>query len=160
MVTADYTNCTKSLEEYIRRTIESLTGVVQGFAFTMTARAIKNTPLGNFEAYPGRYAERAKLLGLLPEPGYAQGSWKITSDGSTAGESTYDGEQAFQNAIRDAKTYILGEDIYITNSGPYIRLLEGGFSKQAPKGMIQPTLAEVADIYSISLKDYYKEVTN
>lgn len=61
---------------------------------------------------------------------------------SKAGRGQYDNYN--QSEIVSIK--VNGQKVYLTNSLPYIRRLEFGYSKQAPAGMVRTTLAEMQPI--------------
>lgn len=166
MITADYKACANSIEEYIQKTIVSLSGVVEGLATNLAYKAITETPLGNEELHKRLYQQRItnskwQSYGLSPIEGFAQGAWQASiGKSATSWSSTYNGEDAFQYIQQELKSYRIGDDVYITNIGPYIGNLENGSSLQAPQGIKKPTLAALSDLYALSLQNYYKEVRN
>lgn len=66
------------------------------------------------------------------DTGDAQNSWNMTED------------KIDTSLLQSKRERISGKkDVYITNSVPYIKALEHGHSKQAPKGMIGLTVNEL-----------------
>lgn len=75
------------------------------------------------------------------DTGRFRANWMI---GNGAIDSqTFERFDAPNNAIRINTININGQIIYITNSLPYARRLENGYSQQAPAGFVRITLAEV-----------------
>jgi hypothetical protein len=86
---------------------------------------------------------RGVVLKTPVDTGRARANWQLSINipktdikNTTKNTSVADGNTKL-------KTIKLGEDIYITNNLPYIGVLERGHSKQAPRGMVALTLAEI-----------------
>lgn len=91
----------------------------------------------------------ASMVGKSPvDTGRFRGNWQVGFGGiNTSTDSPEDKEgsgaiAAAQGQIMQAK---LGGVIYLTNSLPYARRLEYGWSQQAPQGMVRLTIAEYGD---------------
>jgi hypothetical protein len=82
-------------------------------------------------------AWRGVTLKTPVDTGRARGNWNL-SEGSIDG--SINNSATTIKAYREPKGK---KDVYITNSLPYIGLLEKGSSKQAPKGMVSTTMNEI-----------------
>lgn len=175
MITTDMTAFRASLAEVKLKIIKGLESVVEGFIYDITVAAIDNTPYGKDN---NLYHMKSRLYaGLKPQPGHAKGGWQVFSGpyqkgASTGRRKTYpaSSEQAYD--IKDyarvnCDKYRLGDSIMIVNNVPYIanegvtlpwmKSIESGYSKQAPSGVMAPTIAQIQSIYSQNLGDYYIE---
>lgn len=156
---ANFDDLLKDLEEYQKSVVSGLESMVRGFAYEITQHAINNTPLGNAEQYLSLYRRRYERTGLYPQEGFARGSWQATNNVEPHGIQANYGTDAGSVALLQAKTsianYKIGETVYITNTGPYINLLEGGSSAQAPEGIIKPTMQDIMASYAVDLRRYY-----
>lgn len=89
----------------------------------------------------------ASLVQRTPvDTGRAKANW-VPGIGSVSTKTTGDiNAEAALGAINQAlQTWKPGQTIYITNSLPYIKRLEDGWSKQAPAGMVRLTVVEWKD---------------
>lgn len=151
MITMDSSNAVKQLEAFEKEMIKRLENMVQGFATEVGERAVDNTPLGDAVKFADLYARRFRTLGLEPIEGFAQGSWRYANNSTDQQQDYYSGDWAKGDIAADAESYKLGDDFYIINSGPYIRLLNS-------KGFItEPTINQVEAVYRSDLQRYYKE---
>lgn len=74
------------------------------------------------------------------DTGHARNNWQIT-----IGSEAQDEIDAPINELGALSTLGPFQDVYITNNVPYIERLDNGHSmKQAPAGMVTPTLNEVS----------------
>lgn len=159
-IKADTTALEMSLMKAAGSIALRLKEMVKGFSYEFTVSAIENTPLGDArpESEGGnlsRYLQRYRDTGLSPIEGFAQGSWQIDFDPNFMQLDNYSGEIAAKAAKISLMNYNLGNTVYIGNTGPYIRLLENGYSDQAPEGIMKPTLDQILSAYKIDLKRYY-----
>lgn len=160
----------KQLEKEITRKLE---GMVQIFAYNIAWQAIENTPYGNAVQYAGYYNSIARLKWFMPIEGSAKGGWTVTMEtpSRVLVPLRADSENATNtkdDAERDANKYKLGDTVYIMNSVPYVATagftapkfgsLEGGYSDQAPQGIMKPTLDSIIGVYQLKLNEYYKAV--
>lgn len=158
----------KQLEKEVTRKLE---GMVHLFVYNITAQAIDNTPFGNAGLYARFYNSRERLKWFMPIEGSAKGGWTVSMETPTRVMVPLraDSEAASntkEDANRDAKTYKLGETVYIMNSVPYVAnagftspkygSLEGGYSPQAPQGIMGPTMDSIMGVYQLKLNEYYK----
>lgn len=82
------------------------------------------------------------------DTGRFRGNWQlglasINSDTSSPPDTS--GTSAMGRISRGLSVAEIGKRIYITNSLPYSRRLEYGWSQQAPQGMVRLTVAEFRD---------------
>lgn len=93
------------------------------------------TPIDTSRAMSGWVA--SVNVPFLEEPNHTPGS-----KGSTRAEAYRINEESIKTA---ADVYRFGDTLYIRNNVPYIEVLEGGSSKQAPNGMMTFALLAAAD---------------
>jgi hypothetical protein len=98
-----------------------------------------------------RIAERTPV-----DTGNARLSWHITDDPHDAG---IEGKNSLDaDAARIARTFSRGDrEIYIVNSAEYIKYLEHGTSRTAPRAMVARTLPEVPEIANKQLEDALRQ---
>jgi hypothetical protein len=85
------------------------------------------------------------------DTGRAKANWNVSSGSINTGtrmavSSSGRGQYDNYNQAEIVSIKVNGQKIYLTNSLPYIRRLEYGYSKQAPAGMVRTTLAEIQPI--------------
>ena len=160
----------KQFQKYKSEVQRKLKGMVELFSINITLAAINNTPYGTMNNWYNSDV-RAEYQ-LEPFPGHARGGWIVglnsfdTSSLGDRAESPGD-STAGELAESHLQSYVLGQDIYIGNNIPYVNAkgfpnewngsLEGGYSSQAPSGIITPTLDLVFNVFQINLKEYYDE---
>lgn len=93
------------------------------------------------------FALKAYQLVLKRTPvltGTAKGNWRVSLDSP---DYTYEKlERPIDNSHKGNETInnaTVKNDIYISNSVPYILRLENGYSRQAPEGMVAITVEEM-----------------
>jgi hypothetical protein len=153
----------KELEEQLLSLVNAYSNAfekgVEKFAVDATALFVDATPYGNTEKYYNFYVERYKEYGFEIRPGLAKGSWSVTTGSFySLGAIDYDQRNGYKSKIRakaTAQEYVLGEDIYITNSVPYIGKLQNGYSRQLPTGF-RPTVDQVVALYNTDWKKYFR----
>lgn len=158
----------KKLEEEVTKKLE---GMVQTFVYQIAWQAIENTPFGNAALNARYYQSRERLKWFMPIEGSAKGGWTVTMEtpSRVLVPLRADSENALntkRDAESDAKTYKLGQTVYVMNSVPYVAnagftspkfgSLEGGYSQQAPQGIMQPTMDSIMGVYQLQLNEYYK----
>lgn len=157
---------TSDLEKNLRTISETfdrkLTNMVKLFSNNVIEGAVSNTPLGdnisNSEYYSKRETDMSwQSYGLEPIAGFAQGSWRNSTDPRPAIQDIYSGNKAIGKAYGDLSNYKLGKTVYITNYGPYINNLEAGSSDQASQGIMAPTIDLIMRTYNLELVNYFKE---
>lgn len=160
----------KKLEEEVAQKLKTM---VETFVYNIAWQAIENTPFGNAEANKRYYYSNLRLKWFMPIEGSAKGGWTVSMNTPTRVlvPLRADSEAAIntkEDADRDSKAYKLGDTVYIMNSVPYVATegftspnfgsLEGGYSRQAPQGIMKPTVDSIINIYQLKLDEYYKAV--
>lgn len=177
MLTIQTSALQKQLADLKKQIKVKLENMVRGFSYDITEEAIDNTPF-NFDGVNGMYfaSQRLSILGS-PEVGKAKGGWTVGINRIIAIRNPVAAQDAGAGntkmaAQMDLANYKLGDTIYITNKTPHVvkdgfpfesyksgkpvKSLENGGSKQAPDGIMKPTLSTIQGVYSIKLADYYK----
>ncbi len=171
-IACDTSKLEESLKKFHKEAIRKMEGMVSTFSYWVTWEAIENTPFGQVnEGTEWMYNLPSRLRVLPPEAGSAKGGWTISFNGPTRiifPERAYDenAQNIKSNADVDSTKYKLGDDVYIMNSVRYVASegwtlpkfgsLEGGYSSQAPNGIMEPTLHAIYGIYRSDLKSYYE----
>ena len=160
MLTFDTSKLEASLDKAKVEINRKLGGMVQKFSYAISISAIRNTPIGDSEAYALKYAQRFAKLGLEPIEGFARGSWRVNMNSpDTMLHEIYgadSGGVAEQIISIHLEEYKLGDSIYISNVGPYIEKLENNHSLQTrDMGIANPTFESILGLYQFQLEDYY-----
>ena len=145
-----------SLEKYKQEIQKKFIKLAQRLSFVIAQSAIQQTPYGNVDRYRGFYEYRQATKGYKLEAGLAKGSWTVQVGSSPSkGAIFYDdqqGSEALGNALGNTQDFKLGDVIYINNTLDYIKALEGGYSQQAPYGMLKPAMQHIKAVYKINLQ--------
>jgi hypothetical protein len=161
MITCDTSALEKQLQEFHKEAIRKMEGMVRQFAWVISFTAIDNTALGDAELYLDAYIERLATIGLQPIEGFARGSWQVTFDSDFPEMQELYGEGSGKQAEAAIKihllNYQLGQDVYISNVGPYIETIETAYWSKHEGQIVQPTLNSVMRTYQLHLDDYYKK---
>lgn len=139
------------MSKYAEKAKSKIEKVRRNYAFALYSSIVKKTPV---------------------DTGRARGNWNISvgkDDTSVSDKKMKSGLKYKENSI-NAKG---DESIFISNNLPYITTLEyggypnppksksgktvGGFSKQAPNGMVGVTLANNENIFNAAVKRAEKE---
>lgn len=170
-ISANIAALQKSLEEAKKEINRKLESMVQIFSYWITWQAIENTPYGDSELYFRYYNIKTRLKWFLPYEGSAKGGWTISMNLPTKilvpeRASSVEALNIKSNADKDSMSYKLGDTVYIVNSVPYMAnsgftqpsfdSLENGYSAQAPRGVMEPTIEQIQNIYQLKLDEYYK----
>lgn len=171
-ISCDTSKLEESLKKFHAEAIRKMEGMVQIFSYWVTWEAIENTPIG--EVTPSTewlYNLKSRLRVLPPEAGSAKGGWTISFNGPTRiifpeRANDANAQNIKSNADIDSQKYKLGDTVFIMNSVRYVASegwtlpkfgsLEGGYSSQAPNGIMEPTLNAIYGIYTSDLKSYYE----
>ena len=152
------------LNKYAKEKKVEIKKVRKNYAFALYSSIVRKTPVGD--------------LDFDEDSGRARGNWQVTLNKPAEGEvkdrrKTPKGKETMPNPQGD-------ESIFITNNVPYITTLEnggyenpvekgsrtrkginparyekksqGGFSKQAPQGMVGVTLANNENIFESAVR--------
>lgn len=96
-------------------------------------------------------ALRRVVMKTPVDTGRARGSWQVAVSVRPTGEvDIYDkyGGLTIAEGSREIAQVGPNEVIYIASNLPYIERLEGGYSQQAPQGMVATTIAELQAFFS------------
>lgn len=162
------------------RIAQRLAQMATTFAYQVTVAAIDKTPYGSLTNPDGTfntlYSNPARISFFGSDvPGIAKAGWQLK-----VGTIAYGGRKPMparsaqateikQDAGNELRPYKLGEAIYISNKVPYVvkdyvfankipSSLEGGYSLQAPDGIMKPTTQMIKTIYALNLAKYYKGI--
>jgi hypothetical protein len=127
------------LRKFERKTERKMTQVGRKVALEIFQRVIYKTPV---------------------DSGRARANWQVTIGAPATGTvelSDKDGSATMSLATAASAGFKAGDTIYLTSNLPYIRKLEeggypdgpktvGGFSRQAPAGMVALTVQEFAQV--------------
>ena len=127
------------LRKFEAKTTRKLTQVGRKVALELFRRVIYKTPV---------------------DTGRARANWQVTIGAQASGTIAIDdtnGGATMSKATAASAGFRAGDTIYLTNNLPYIRKLEeggypdgpktvGGFSRQAPAGMVALTVQEFAQV--------------
>lgn len=108
----------------LKRTGEKAETVTRKVAFDILSSVMRRSPVDT-----GRF----------------RGNWMTalgTINTSTSGVADKSGGQALAQGASVLASFKPGQTIYMTNSLPYARRLEYGWSKQAPQGMVRLSVVE------------------
>lgn len=174
MIVVDARECAKQVKDFAEKSKLNLHKMVERFALHLAQTASNNTPIGDAEEiadwyasgmkkstaskYVQYYIQRKKDFGIGIQVGYHRGAWEY----SESGQFTFDREIKFmENKLTEivsdfSANYKLGDTFYIGATGPGYSALEKGSSKQAPLGIIKPTVDEVVQAYSANLQHFYR----
>lgn len=119
----------QSVDEAAEKLNQRMNKLVRGTLIGMTSKIIERSPVDT-----GRF--RANWQLSIGHP--------AVTDVSSNDKS---GARAKRNAAQTINTTKIGRVFYLTNNLPYAEMLEFGWSKQAPYGMVRRTLAEYAKFF-------------
>jgi hypothetical protein len=168
MIKCDTSKLEEQLKKFHEEAIKKLKGMVRRFSYSITMRAIGNTPIGDAVKNADLYAKRVtdpawQSYGLDPMEGFAKGSWRVSMDGTLDVQALYGaaaGETAGDLAVMELGSYKLGETVIISNRGPYIRNINNPSDRASiqtnGQGVIPPTIDAIMNIYQYRLDDYYQ----
>jgi hypothetical protein len=156
MIKIDSSQFEKEIAEIVAKLTDQIERGVENFTVYTATLLIRTTPYGNVEKYFWLYEKRQEQFGFEMLPGLAKGSWVVSMNSApNLGALAYDSRNGYQSgsrAIINAQEYEIGDDIYVSNSVPYIGNLEQGSSKQLPDGFT-PVFEGV---YSTNLNKFFK----
>jgi hypothetical protein len=121
----------RNRERVERRIRDRADKLVRGVGMEYLGRLVMRTPVDTSRA-------RANWNAALGEPDLAHDLDAVDPSGS----------QTIQRGTSVVLEFQAGEKLLITNSLPYVPVLERGSSKQAPQGMAAVTKAELAPLVS------------
>ena len=127
------------INKFQRKTVNKMDKIVRKVALELFARIIYKTPV---------------------DTGRARSNWQVSIGTPAAGTVEIDdksGKATVSQATAKSAGFKAGDTIYLANNLPYIRRLEeggygegpktvGGFSRQAPQGMVTLTVQEFSAV--------------
>ena len=151
MISIDTDSLVKQLEDLEATITRKLEATVRGFAFELSNTVIALTPVGDLARFASFYEARTPPWPKFP--GMAISNWVYTKTGATYRPiADTSGKPSKENIEAGLSTYKLGDNFYIGNDVPYMRVLENGRSDQASDGFMMQAATRA---YSIDLKKYF-----
>lgn len=162
MIKIETTELSQGLEKYITEMKRKLEAAVAGFAYEASFILVSNTPVGddlliavnaNYRSY---YQDRMNNYGLPMKAGFHKGAWEYTETSSTFTTSInpYQGVPSDVQSSASA-SYNLGDKFYIAATGPAFEAFELGINRQAPNGVLQPSIAQIMKISAVTMQGYF-----
>ncbi|MDD3587245.1 MAG: hypothetical protein PHQ75_08675 [Thermoguttaceae bacterium] len=110
-------------------------------------RYITHYTFNSFRAHSAQYMRKIAqhILTQIVEhtpvhTGRAKANWRLSLDSWEEGKWSCDtdpaGDATIDHMIDSMQAFVPGDRIYISNSVPYIMMLENGYSNQAPDGIL------------------------
>lgn len=119
----------QTVEQAAEKLNQRMDKLVRGTLIGMTSKIIERSPVDT-----GRF--RANWQLSIGHPAVTEVSGNDKS-----------GARAKRNAAQTINSTKVGRIFYLTNNLPYAEMLEYGWSRQAPFGMVRRTLAEYRKIF-------------
>jgi hypothetical protein len=161
-VSLDTKELETSLDKYIVELKRKLEAMVAGFAYEVTLILSSNTPVGddfaiqNVIPYRRFYEMRNAATGLPLEAGYHAGAWEYTESSPTFLTQIVDRQVSANDAYSTASySYNIGDKFYIAAKGPAFNVFESGYNRQAPDGILRPSIQQIMQISMLDLKRYF-----
>lgn len=151
----------KSVEEAARNIKKKLESAVALFAGEMAAIASANTPIGDADSiitnkrYARYYASRREAYGIAEQPGYHKGAWTYSEGVPVFTTAIHRFDKSDVSSLAGS-SYNLGDTFMIAATGPGYSALNAGSSTQAPRGILQPSLEQIVQFYSINFAKLYE----
>ena len=125
MTTSNIRQFNREMDEFVTTLAPALVAsFIAKVSFELLYRIVQKTPI---------------------DTGRARGAWQMTV--VEVNEEEFLGGDGLQNAMGVLPAIKGSSIVYLSNNVPYIIYLEKGSSKQAPEGMIEPSLSEVRQIF-------------
>lgn len=139
-----------------------LEAAVAGFAYEASYILVENTPIGddlliatnaNYRSY---YQDRLNTHGIPMQSGFHRGAWEYTETRPTFTTSINPSQGVPNDVYSSASSYYsLGNKFYIAATGPAFEEFEQGKNRQAPNGILQPSVAQIMQISSVTMQGYF-----
>ena len=87
------------------------------------------------------------MLRTPVDTGRARANWNVTMDApdtDTNDDTDWQGKLGGNQGFVGEAEFAGGRSLFLSNGQPYIERLEAGYSKQAPAGMVELTMAEMS----------------
>lgn len=151
MISIDTASLLKQIQDLEALITRKLEATVKGFTNELSSSVIALTPVGDLAQYASFYASRTPPWPQYP--GMAISNWEYTTSGASYRPiADPSGKPSFENIRSGLSTYKLGDNFKISNSVPYIGMLEQGHSPQAADGFM---LQAATRAFSVDLKRYF-----
>lgn len=143
------------LEQFEKSTLAKANLVVRKIVFDVDASLVYKSPVGNPDLWKHKNKDGSyrRLFDSEIPDGYVGGrfraNWQYGSglpNGKTTTTVDADGGASVERFMNEVDENALGKKHYITNSLPYAKRLEDGWSMQAPAGMVMLTTIEFIPI--------------
>jgi hypothetical protein len=162
MIKIETEELSNGLTKYIAEMKRKLEAAVAGFAYEASFILVSNTPIGDDlliainASYRNYYQDRMNNYGLPMQAGFHKGAWKYTesSPSFTTSINPYQGVPTNVQSSAGS-SYNLGDKFYIAAKGPAFEVFELGSNKQAPNGVLQPSVAQIMKISSVTMQTYF-----
>lgn len=159
MLSVDTEDFEKSVDEYSKLLTNALVSSVKSVMVGTANALVENTPVGDVNKYYELYYERWLNEEWDMTAGMLMANWWVELNSDNAGFDSdardTDGSEVkkrMQDAMNEFK---LGDYILVDNETPYAENIEGGQSKEKhPRGMKEPTVEALMNIYKIQFKDF------
>lgn len=163
MIKIETEELSQGLTKYIAEMKRKLEAAVAGFAYEASFILVENTPIGDDlliatnASYRNYYQDRMNNYNGLPmQAGFHKGAWEYTETSSTFTTSI----NPYQGVPSDVQSsasssYSLGDKFYIAAKGPAFEVFELGDNRQAPNGVLQPSVAQIMKISSVTMQGYF-----
>lgn len=159
MLSVDTEDFEKSVDEYSKLLTNALVSSVKSVMVGTANALVENTPVGDVDRYYELYQQRYDREGWDMEAGMLMANWwiELNSDNTLFDSDARDDDGSsvklrMQDAMNEFK---LGDSILVDNETPYAENIEGGQSKEKhPRGMKEPTVEALMNIYKIQFKDF------
>ena len=166
-VKANIEDLLKSFDRVQEEIAARLRYMAVDFAYKITLKAIDTTPIGTMNP---SYLIDSRRDYYAPEPGTAKGGWRVSFDeqdwvGSWVIAENKEAKNIKNRAENKLSQFKLGDTISISNDVKYITQegftmpqfgsLEGGYSKDAPYGIFEPTFDSIMSVYNHEFKTSY-----
>ena len=164
MVKIDASGLVRSLEEFQKEAKRKLEVMTREFCLSVVQKAAYNTPLGDATLYPDMYQMRHAATGLQAQEGLARYGWDAAVDSPVTIKEGYGrntAEEAIAEARANLQAFKIGDTVLIGNKRDYVvgPLNQGYGSKQAPNGIMKPTVNEIQNAYKADLQRMYSNAS-
>ena len=159
MLDVDTQEFDKSVDEYTKLLTNALVSSVKSVMVGTANALVENTPVGDVDRYYELYRQRYDREGWDMEAGMLMVNWwiELNSDNTLFDSDARDDDglsdsMKMQDVMAEFK---LGDSILVDNETPYAEKIDAGQSKDRyPRGMKEPTVEALMNIYKIQFKDF------
>lgn len=164
-ISADVKPLQKQMRELHLEIQNRLDALVMKTASSIANIASGNTPIGDSDSLEGNanyrrlYEMRQQRFSIPVEVGFHRGAWVYSETPSVDFSNKINSpSEMLQGVQADLYTsYQLGETFYIAAKGPAYGILNSGANRQAPDGIVAPTVQEVIEIYKLNIQTFFQQ---